>query len=490
MIDDIETFTASHELATQQPLTRKYFSIIQKVTSELDEEWAVEFSRTETDFQRVCFLLKAIQSTNGKDAHGVEVLGLDATKEEFTQKNGKSDEISAKYLAYNSYAKAIDDTDMDLYTLTMAVFYAASPEQKALTYALRCLKLQRLGIFDGSIEDAKSALELPCPEYLVGFVHLALAESYLVKENVALAKQHFESAKDIFIKNSDAGKVERANRGIMKCNQKNVSGNAFLEKPKRLWRCIRPKPSAAKVIENKEDDEMNKEDSKYECQFISSPTGLVRLKNTGPSGGWTLKLTQDVSPGDFLIVEKPFAISLATCRTSYCYFCFKRCHNLKPCDDCPHAGFCSIECVDSAKRKRDKVEEGNWHFFDCQGLMPYVCLNQSNNWQGEIESIHAAFCCLAKVPPECLLDYICSMGQYDGGSGHQAFVGSKRVRDMPLKVYDPFDYSSIAWLSTCSDSRNCEELWQQTVAAVFLTYCLHMDMIYMMTHNEMKCHIP
>lgn len=92
--------------------------------------------------------------------HGVEVLGLNATKEECAQKNGKSDEISAKYLAYNSYAKTIDDTDMDLYTLTMAVFYAASPEQKALTYALRCLKLQRLGIFDGSIEDAKSALEV------------------------------------------------------------------------------------------------------------------------------------------------------------------------------------------------------------------------------------------------------------------------------------------------------------------------------------------
>lgn len=65
MIDDIETFTASHELASQQPLVRKYFSIIQKVTSELDEEWAEEFSRTETDFQRVCFLLKAIQSSNG-----------------------------------------------------------------------------------------------------------------------------------------------------------------------------------------------------------------------------------------------------------------------------------------------------------------------------------------------------------------------------------------------------------------------------------------
>ncbi len=39
-------------------------------------------------------------------------------------------------------------------------------------------------------------------------------------------------------------------------------------------------------------------------------------------------------------------------------------------------------------------------------------------------------------------------------------------------MYDPTDYSAAAWLVANSEHRTPIDLWQRTVAAVFLTYCL------------------
>ncbi|KAM3175663.1 hypothetical protein ACTXT7_008103 [Hymenolepis weldensis] len=59
------------------------------------------------------------------------------------------------------------------------------------------------------------------------------------------------------------------------------------------------------------------------------------------------------------------------------------------------------------------------------------------------------------------------------GAGHQAFVGSKNVRRIPPKIIDPFDYSSVAFLITCSEKQSFENLWGYTLAAVFLTFCFY-----------------
>uniref|UniRef100_A0A0R3TK81 SET domain-containing protein n=1 Tax=Rodentolepis nana TaxID=102285 RepID=A0A0R3TK81_RODNA len=284
-----------------------------------------------------------------------------------------------------------------------------------------------------------------------------------------LALDHYHLALANFDKNYDI-------EGIRRLQELKIVPGKKGKDSKLFWKCIRPEPPTTKLIENEEDSDRNRDNSKHESHFTSSPNGLLRLKKAGPSSGWTLELTQDVSPGtlcDLIMVEKPFTVSLVTRQTCYCYFCFKRCHNLIPCANCPHVGFCSHECRRKAKKRRYGVEEGNCHFFDCHGLRPYTCLNSCNKWNTGVDSIHAAFSSLSKVPPNCLLDYICSKAQYECGSGHQAFVGSKKVRDKPLMFYDTFDYSSIAWLSTCSDARRDEDLWAQTVIAVFLTYCLH-----------------
>ncbi|VDO02897.1 unnamed protein product [Rodentolepis nana] len=57
--------------------------------------------------------------------------------------------------------------------------------------------------------------------------------------------------------------------------------------------------------------------------------------------------------------------------------------------------------------------------------------------------------------------------------GHQAFVGSDKVRRTPPKQIGSFDYSSVAFLPACSEKRSFENLWSLTMAAVYLTFCFH-----------------
>nr|CUU99563.1 hypothetical transcript [Hymenolepis microstoma] len=61
----------------------------------------------------------------------------------------------------------------------------------------------------------------------------------------------------------------------------------------------------------------------------------------------------------------------------------------------------------------------------------------------------------------------------EGGRGHQAFVGGEFVRNPPPHSTDSSDYSSVAFLTTCSDKCSTEYLLQSTIASIFLTYCLY-----------------
>ena len=49
------------------------------------------------------------------------------------------------------------------------------------------------------------------------------------------------------------------------------------------------------------------------------------------------------------------------------------------------------------------------------------------------------------------------------------------VREVAPAILDPNDYSAAAWLVACSERRSRAGLWQRTVAAVFLAYCLSVN---------------
>ncbi|KAM7537889.1 hypothetical protein Aperf_G00000077218 [Anoplocephala perfoliata] len=61
------------------------------------------------------------------------------------------------------------------------------------------------------------------------------------------------------------------------------------------------------------------------------------------------------------------------------------------------------------------------------------------------------------------LFFLCS---FEDGKGHQAFVGAKKIRDIPPSVFDPCDYSAVPWLTANSDKFSTSELWHFTIVAI------------------------
>lgn len=68
--------------------------------------------------------------------------------------------------------------------------------------------------------------------------------------------------------------------------------------------------------------------------------------------------------------------------------------------------------MQKATTRRDKIEEGNYHFYDCHGMMPFACFCRDKNNETEMAINHSVINTIARVPPGSLIDYICSTGPY------------------------------------------------------------------------------
>ncbi|KAM3177808.1 hypothetical protein ACTXT7_003803 [Hymenolepis weldensis] len=308
----VKQFTDSLESAADLPLLTEYKSVVTKALVKVGANWKEQFRQAKTDFERVCFLLKAIESANGQHKRGVDKLGLPTTKEEILLVNGKSDGISRRYLSYGKLAIGEGDKETSLTAVTKAVFYAVSSEQLSRALALRCRLLHHLKLFDEAIEDGLKALSLSCSIPETGNVHLNLAHSYLIKNMLSESVSHYIQALTAFVENNIERNLEnglRAVKGLDECLSAMVENKSLLCEPS--WKCFRSQAPDVKEIEMKmspkkskfnEDVSSNGIDSK----FLSSPNCVVRLKHTGcTKSGWTMELNQDVSTDIDMQALKP-----------------------------------------------------------------------------------------------------------------------------------------------------------------------------------------
>ncbi|VDO02595.1 unnamed protein product, partial [Rodentolepis nana] len=264
---------------------------------------------------------------------------------------------------------------------------------------------------------------------------------YQKKNMLEEAKSHYIEALSIFNEENSNRNMEsclKATMGLGKILSPSDTSSEVQSHVSRFI-CFRPKPPSVNEVE-----EMSINDSEspgasefdrrnvVNSKLLSAPNGIVRLKDTGcAKTGFTMEV-----------------------------------------------GFCSVECEQSAKNRAKLSEDGNKHIFDCQGRCPFIIFNDT------CELPHLAFNCLSKIPPNKLLDYICSTGSYTKGNGHQAFQETAVTQRVPPTVFDPSDYSSIAFLFTGPEKRLPGYLLELTIAAVFLTYCLHLGGYPMKWFNE------
>ncbi|CAH8503382.1 unnamed protein product [Schistosoma turkestanicum] len=246
-----------------------------------------------------------------------------------------------------------------------------------------------------------------------------------------------------------------------------------------------------------------------------SPT--VRL-NHNNEFGWHFVATRNIQPGELLILDTPYA-----CRLHYdrlllnCYRCSKRCINLIPCRNCTQVGFCSELCEQAAwnpvwtdNNTSLPLNSTNdlylpCHRFEC-GLVDRLIIEDYAGWKrlrnrssdelkvsmkklklfidklsdddiiGGPNISWLAFALLTKTAPDTLNRLIkISLNKLIGQTNEEqtnneellSFTGQRVI---PQCDWD--DYTTVAWLLTNSNKRKTSDLWQRTVVAVYLTFCL------------------
>nr|CDS27760.1 SET and MYND domain containing protein 4 [Hymenolepis microstoma] len=392
------------------------------------------------------------------------IFGLPSELEDITEGMGKDDRLSEAFLQKSKHHWEMGDGRNALKYLTYSVFYAKSDEQKFNSIVSRFFLLYNMENYEDALVDSKNALEIQ-PKMLF-LIYFYTAQCHLKLNNFKEALVYFKRAKEVEPDQEiDQEKYRvQLDYGIEECDKRQ-----HLSKAESKWFSFHPQPPnhLAPLSHNK--------------SYLKSAKGRVwELKNTSERG-WTLKATRDVSIGEVLLTEKPYVSILNYPRTENCYHCYKRCYSLLPCSGCPYVGFCSEECAAGAMSDDNSVSTGTGrHSYEC-GILPNVLLNKfsskvskDQSYTGCATTSHLAYRCIANTDPHRLKSCITapSTKALNVTKGHQAFKGKKEIRKNPPTHIDSSDYSSIAWLETCTEKRDLIELWQKTIAALFLTYCL------------------
>lgn len=184
-------------------------------------------------------------------------------------------------------------------------------------------------------------------------IYVCLGQCYKHKGDSSEASKYFERVLNILGKEECEHIRQQATRGLDGCHESSTNVPATISKS--LWKCFCPNAPKLKTGGN---ESTTKDNSNISCSLLAT-NGTLCLKNAGPEYGWTLAVSRDVKAGkilfsrhwlcfciitlanffilgEFVLVEKAYAVSLNKRRTEYCYSCFRHCCNLVPCRGCPH----------------------------------------------------------------------------------------------------------------------------------------------------------
>lgn len=119
-----------------------------------------QFNNFETDFERIRYILKLIAKSKRESGNGYDRFNNLPKKEDIVICFGKSDRISEVHRLYVHQMLRNQNIERALYHATSAVFYAASPLQKALAFARRCNILYNLNMLHEAIADGELSIKV------------------------------------------------------------------------------------------------------------------------------------------------------------------------------------------------------------------------------------------------------------------------------------------------------------------------------------------
>ncbi|XP_063227360.1 SET and MYND domain-containing protein 4-like isoform X2 [Bacillus rossius redtenbacheri] len=168
--------------------------------------------------------------------------------------------------------------------------------------------------------------------------------------------------------------------------------------------------------------------------------------------GRSVVATRDVSVGDVLLMEEPFAaVLLPRCYHTHCYHCFRRCRALVPCWRCSVVMFCSETC-------RKKSWEMN-HHFDCYILTLMLSLKMQ-----KLEMLALQVVITAAMQHDSLTKFCSWVKLIEAPLGEPGFDENGQ--------YKSTDYRSVYHIVANTEKRSVSDLFERSLIACFVSELL------------------
>ncbi|XP_066251201.1 SET and MYND domain-containing protein 4-like [Euwallacea similis] len=373
------------------------------VAEEVGIEWIKgEFGKLKTDEERIEFVYKSKQTEKYIENY------LKNVQEVFRPKNV---ELSRKLrLEAEKLSAKQQDYDKALIFYSQSVMrapktgYAKHIDQGfslALSLWGRSQVLLHLHQFEHSLADIQEARKekLPDSYQAQAFWNMGICYSKLGDE--LRASVSFDLAKKLLSK--DAEKLQKLVEDTGKCSKSEESlrpSNLTCEKPK------------------------------IEVSNPNLPNVSIKLSvKKSPGMGRYVVANQDISTGETLIIESPYAACLLPEMSgTHCHHCFQRLKSPIGCHECSNVAFCGGQCRDEAV--------STYHQYECK-----------------------------------YLDLLFGSGMSILGYISLRIITQNGLKKC-LQIYENRANERLYKLCTNSDSRSPEDFLQRTLMAAFLLRCL------------------
>lgn len=181
----LNIFTESQKSATRQPLLQRCVELLDTCLCKIyrNQNWLEEFSRVDTDFERVCYLLRHLQTIEQgrllfttfamidykriyvcvcfyQAKESIRTSTVASIRNKLKRNNGKSDNVSELLRLQSRIHFENEEWRKALRFSTLALFYALSAKQMAISFGQRSIILYTLGLLDEAIQDANEALKV------------------------------------------------------------------------------------------------------------------------------------------------------------------------------------------------------------------------------------------------------------------------------------------------------------------------------------------
>ncbi|KAF8567352.1 hypothetical protein P879_04168 [Paragonimus westermani] len=433
--------------------------------------WPEEFADCETDFQRVSLLMR--HSTIR------QFILLPADQTPVCRSSLKCDSTSDELRDQGNCAWQRREIPQAISYYTKAVFHAASSERRALAFLNRSCVLAHVGVHQAVLEDT------------------------------AYAQTEFFQTRDVVRGISDLRHVSLLiDRGVGRCDSLSKAARSAVEMSGRSGEqnpslyVNHPDPPT-RVPEGL----VTNGDQRLGCQHPSRMSGnstqpipaepAYQILYNENKAERHVVANRDFLPGELVLIERPVVRRLnPDLLEMNCYQCFRRSYNLYPCRGCSEVGFCSRACEQIAwetpASPSNNERIGLCHRFECGQLARFPKLDLAGwSWLERqniavLEGYQAllfksssltertygtdvcwlAYASIAQIQPRKLQSLAQGTSTKDGVD--QTDDTTPELSQSSLSASSGVNEPPSPDLSVCDVSL----LWQNTVAAVFLTHCL------------------